>query len=168
MRCGGGRAVERLKMPRQIEGFWIEQQQAWWTSAFPFSRERFQAIWSDIVEEHYTSAEAIAKHLAAGSGIAPPEFVKLLLERYNGTLYRYDALEFQQWYTRPLALLQLAFVEVAHGAAAAAELTRQNPLFSDEFIQRNIHWAASLIEEDITRTFVQMPFWGGIICTQVS
>jgi hypothetical protein len=138
-------------MPRRIEDFWREQEGTWWTSAFPFSRERFQAIWSDITEEQYTSAEAIAKHLAAGSGIAPPEFTRLLLERYTGKLYREDALEFQKGYTRPLALIQIAFVEVAHGAAAAAELLRQNPGFgNDEFIQRNLHWATSLIREDVT------------------
>lgn len=76
---------------------------------------------------------------------------RLLLERYGGKLYREEALEFQQGYTRPLALMQLAFVEVAHGPAAAAELMRQYPNFGkDEFIERNLHWAASLVREDIT------------------
>lgn len=138
-------------MPKRIEDLWQEQQQTWWTFAFPFSRERFQAIWSDITEEHYTSAEAIAKHLAAGSGIAPLEFISLILERYKGKWGREDIIEFQQGYTRPLALIQLAFIEVVHGAVAAAELMRQYPDFGgNEFIQRNVHWAASLIKEDIT------------------
>lgn len=138
-------------MARRIEDFWQEQEQTWWISAFPFSRERFQAIWTDIIEDQYTSAEAIVKHLTAGDGIAPPEFMGLLLERYEDELGQEDALEFVQGYSRPLALIQIAFVEVAHGPAAAAELLRQNPRFgNDEFIQRNVHWAASLIGEDIT------------------
>jgi len=77
--------------------------------------------------------------------------MSLLLERYKHKLDQRDILEFVQGYSRPLALIQLAFVEVAHGPAAAAELMRQTPHFAnDEFIQRNIHWAASLIREDIT------------------
>jgi len=137
-------------MAKRIEDFWREQERTWWTSAFPLSRERFRAICTDITIERYTSAEAIAKHLTAGDKIPPPEFMRLLLDRYEGKLDQEAALEFLQGYSRPLALIQIAFVEVAHGPAAAAELMRQNPRFgNDEFIQRNVHWAASLVGEDI-------------------
>jgi hypothetical protein len=149
-------------MPRSLEEYYREQQSNWLDHAFPFSREVFRRIASDIVNEHYTSAEAIVKHIAEGSGIEPPVFVQLLKDRYRGQLYREDALEFTNGYGKLTLLLQGGFLLAAEGPDATQELMRQWRLTWNadkyNFITSNIQQAAVFVRQDVTGRMMMTRF----------
>jgi hypothetical protein len=137
-------------MKTQIEDYWRELNRQWLTHAFPFSRDTFQRIITDITENQFTSAEAIVKHIAEGSGIEPPEFTRLVVERFQGKLYREDALEFLDGYGKLTMLLQIGFMLAVEGPLATEEIMRQNPSPRNPFLRENMNQAASIIREDPT------------------
>lgn len=137
-------------MATRIEDYWNELHRQWLSRAFPFSRHIFQRVVTDITENQYTPAEAIVKHIAEGSGIEPPEFTRLAMERFQGKLYREDALEFVDGYGKLTMLLQIGFMLAVEGPLATEEILRQNPSPRNPFLRENMHQAASLIKEDPT------------------
>jgi hypothetical protein len=149
-------------MPRSLEEYYREQQSSWLSRAFPFSRETFRRIASDILDEHYTSAEAIVKHIAEGSGIEPSVFAQLLKDRFRGQLYREDALEFTDGYGKLTLLLQAGFILAGEGPDATQELMRQWRLSWNAekygFIADNIQLAAQLVLQDPTGRMMMTRF----------
>jgi hypothetical protein len=137
-------------MKARIKDFWRDLHQQWLEHAFPFSRSTFDRITLDIKENRYTSAEAIVKHIAEGSGIDPPEFTRLIQARFPGQLYREDALEFLDGYGKLTMLLQIGFMLAVEGQYATDEIMRQNPSPRNSFLRENMNEAASLIKQDPT------------------
>jgi hypothetical protein len=112
-------------MTTRIENYWRDIQSQWLNHAFPFSRETFQKIVTDIKENQYIPAEAIVKHIAEGSGIEPAKFTRLMMECFQGQLYREDALEFVDGYGKLTTLLQAGFFLAIEGPLATEEIMRQ-------------------------------------------
>jgi hypothetical protein len=137
-------------MKTRIEDYWRDLNQQWLEHAFPFSRSTFDRIAFDIKENRYTSAEAIIKHIAEGSGIDPPEFTRLIQLRFPSQLYREDALEFLDGYGKLTMLLQFGFILAVEGRYATDEIMRQNPSPRNPFLRENMNEAASLIKQDPT------------------
>lgn len=137
-------------MKTRIEDYWRGLYDQWLTHAFPFSRAIFDRIIVDIKENQYTSAEAIVKHIAEGSGIDPPEFTRLIQARFPGQLYREDALEFLDGYGKLTMLLQIGFMLAVEGQYATDEILRQNPSPRNSFLRENMTEVASLIKQDPT------------------
>jgi hypothetical protein len=149
-------------MRARIEDYWYQLQHQWLSHAFPFSRDTFRRIVIDITENQYTSAEAIVKHIAEGSGIEPPEFTRLMMERFQRQLHREDALEFVDGYGKLTMLLQAGFLLAAEGPLATEEIIRQWRLSMSRervnFLAENIEPAASLIKQDPTGRTMMMRF----------
>jgi hypothetical protein len=141
-------------MTRTLEDYWTELHNRWLAHAFPFSRETFQRIVRDIVEEDYTPPEAIVKHIAEGSGIEPAEFGRLMKERLGGRLRPEDGLELVEGYGRLTMLLQAGFFYAVEGPAATQEIMRQWRLTLRrervDFLAENLERAAALIVQDPT------------------
>ena len=149
-------------MTKKLEQYWREIQSSWLDHAFPFNRRIFQRIATDIMGNQYTSAEAIVKHIAEGSGIEPPEFTRLMTERLGKKLCREDALDFLDGYGKLTMLLQAGFFLSAEGPDATEEIMRQWSLSMNgdrfTFLAQNIEAAASLVRQDPTGRTMMMRF----------
>lgn len=137
-------------MKMRVEEYWQEIHDEWLTRAFPFDAITFKKIISDITENQYTPAEAIIKHIAEGSGIAPPEFTRLMLERFQGKLYREDAHQFGDGYGKITMLLQIGFMLAVEGRYATEEILRQTQTHNTLFLREHMDEAALLIKQDPT------------------
>lgn len=149
-------------MKKRIEDYWQELQSQWLSHAFPFNQDTFQKIVTDILENHYTSAEAIVKHIGGGSGIESPEFTRMMKERFQRQLYREDALEFIDGYSKLSMLLQMGFILAVEGPYATEEIVRQASfsLSPDhiKFLRENMNLTASLIKQDPSGRTMMMRF----------
>lgn len=137
-------------MKRSIEDYWRELRSQELTHGFPFSRDTFRKILTDVTENEYPVAEAIVKHTSPGSGIEPPEFLRLMTEQYHRQPYREDAKAFSDGYWRLTGLVQLGFTLAVEGPEGTEAIMRQisyEPGY-ERFLRDNMYFAAAQIMED--------------------